>query len=195
MRLYAFLMVFIRAVVRVIWRPLYIGAENIPHSGPVVMCANHTHWADPVLMACASRRPLHFMSKEELFHIPVIGWVIRTCGMFPIKRGTVDRASIRMALSYLGQGEILGIFPEGTRSKTGEMLAFLNGAAYFAVKSGAVIVPVAINGHYRLFQRMVVKIGVPIHVNDYGQGKTGSEQLDELSKAMMKQIAQLRDGD
>jgi 1-acyl-sn-glycerol-3-phosphate acyltransferase len=100
-----------------------------------------------------------------------------------------------MALSYLGQGEILGIFPEGTRSKTGEMLAFLNGAAYFAVKSGATIVPVAITGHYRLFQRMEVRIGDPIHVTDYGQGKTGSEHLNELSKVMMEQIAHLRDGD
>ncbi len=192
MRLYAFLMVIIRGLVWILWRPHYDGVENLPKSGAVVFCGNHIHWADPVLMACASRRQLHFMAKQELFALPILKWLLPHVGMFPVKRGRVDTGAIRTALSYLGRGEVLGIFPEGTRSKTGALLEFLNGAAYFAVKSGAVIVPVAISGSYRLFSRMRVRVGNPIDVVPYSKEARGSAHLDELSHHLMQEIAKLR---
>ncbi len=195
MRLYAFLMVLIRLIVRILWRPKYEGLDRFPEAGAVVFCGNHIHWADPVLMACASRRQLHFMAKYELFDLPILKWLLPHVGMFPIKRGKVDTGAIRSALAYLGKGEVLGIFPEGTRSKTGELLAFLNGASYFAVKSGAVIVPVGISGTYRPFSRMHVRVGTPIDVAPYSQGGKGSSKLDELSHHLMQEIDKLRGDD
>ncbi|MGE5653558.1 MAG: lysophospholipid acyltransferase family protein [Bacillota bacterium] len=192
MRLYAFLMGIIRVLVLILWHPKYEGRENIPNTGPVVYCANHIHWADPVLMACACHRQLHFMAKHELFELPIFRWLLPHVGMFPIKRGKVDTGAIRAALAYLNKGEVLGIFPEGTRSKTGELLAFFNGASYFAVKSGAVIIPVGITGSYRVFSRMRVRVGDPIDVAPYSQGGKGSANLDELSHRLMQEIDKLR---
>ncbi len=91
------------------------------------------------------------MAKEELFKIPVFGWVIKKFKAFPVKRGNADRAAIRFAINLLEKGEILGIFPEGTRSKTGQLGEIGQGAALIIAKSGAAVVPTALIGTDKIF--------------------------------------------
>lgn len=168
-----------------------VGAEHIPKEGPVILCANHISLLDPPLLGSGIERQVHFMAKEELFRIPVLSFLIRKFGAFPVKRGASDRASIRTALSLLEDGKIFGIFPEGTRSKTGELGPGLPGVALFALKSQAAVIPVAILGPYRLFKPIKIVYGQPIDMSELRAKKSGSDTLKEATDLIMSHIQQL----
>jgi 1-acyl-sn-glycerol-3-phosphate acyltransferase len=120
------------------------GAENVPKEGPCIVAANHINYSDPFFLACAVPRVLHFIGKESLFKKPVMGWVLRKFGAFPVSRGEGDISAIRRCMAILKGNETLGIFPEGTRSATGEMNQALDGIGLIAERSRAPIVPVRI---------------------------------------------------
>lgn len=168
-----------------------IGAEHIPKEGPVILCANHISLLDPPLLGSGIERQVHFMAKEELFRIPVISFFIKKFGAFPVKRGAGDRASIRTALNLLEDGKIFGIFPEGTRSKNGELGPGLPGVAMFALKSQAAVIPVAIVGPYRLFKPVKIVYGQPIDLSELRSKKSGSDTLKEATDLIMSQIQRL----
>jgi 1-acyl-sn-glycerol-3-phosphate acyltransferase len=123
-----------------------VGTKHVPESGPLLVVSNHLHNADPVLVSIACPRPLHFMAKEELLQVPVIGRIIRWGGSFPIARGKADRKAIRMAVARLDQGIAVGMFPEGTRSRTWQMNKALTGAGLVAIMGRSPIQPCAITG-------------------------------------------------
>ena len=124
--------------------------ERVPMSGAVLMAANHLHNADPVLINAAFPRPIHFMAKKEAFAVPVLPWVLRLVGAFPVDRGKADRSAIRRALLTLDQGVAVGMFPEGTRSPTRSLQRAHPGAGMIALTAGVPIVPVAITGTERM---------------------------------------------
>lgn len=163
-------------------KPEVTGAENIPEQGPAIICANHLHWLDPVVIACYIPRQVHFMAKRELFEIPVFGQALRALGAFPVNRGKADRAAIRAALSVLEAGKILGIFPEGTRSTTGQLGDFFNGTALLALKSGAPVVPAAIAGSYRE-RRLSLRFGRPFKVQELGV-----TNIEEVTMAIRQRV-------
>ncbi|HPZ43017.1 MAG TPA: lysophospholipid acyltransferase family protein [Bacillota bacterium] len=165
------------------------GTENIPASGSVVLIANHTSYWDPVVIYCAFKRRVYFMAKAELFKIPVVGHVIALSGAFPVHRDKTDRIAIRTALRLLKEGQVVGIFPEGTRSHSGEMLKPHLGAAMLALKSGAPILPVALSGTRGVWGKVKVRVGKPIPV---GPLKTDSRaDLENLANLAMSHIAAL----
>ena len=126
------------------------GVDRVPRTGSLLVVSNHLHNADPVLVSIACPRPLHFMAKEELLTVPVIGRIIRWGGSFPIARGKADRKAIRMAVARLDQEIAVGMFPEGTRSRTWQMNKALTGAGLVAIMGKARIQPCAITGTERL---------------------------------------------
>lgn len=127
--------------------PLRIaGAERVPRHGPLLVVSNHLSNADPPLLVIAFPRPLFFLGKSELFTVPGLGWLVRKFGGFPVQRGTPDRAALRTALSVLREGEAMGIFPEGGRSRTGSLVSGLPGVGLLALQSRAPVLPVAITG-------------------------------------------------
>lgn len=167
------------------------GFANIPASGPCIIAANHFHALDPLMLAIAVRRPTCFMAKEEILHWPIFGWLVRKVGVFPVKRGKVDVQSFRHSLLILRQGGALGIFPEGTRSKTGEMQEALNGAALLAGRTGAPIVPVALAGSYHLGGLFMVNVGKPIYITCAIAGKPTPDERAAGTKLLMQHIAEL----
>lgn len=176
-----------RFIFTVFFRMRAIGMENVPTQGAVVLCGNHTSLLDPPFLGTPLRRKVHFMAKAELFDIPVLGSIISKVGAFPVKRGGVSRESIRLAVQLLRDGNMLGVFPEGSRSNAGGMGK--KGAASLALKSGAAVVPVAIVGTYSLFRRMTIVYGAPLDMSVYAGAS--SEDLEQATEAIMKEIRRL----
>lgn len=127
-----------------LWKPRVLGAWRVPASGPVILAVNHAHNLDgPMLMGTAPR-PVHFLIKKEAFVGPLDPF-LRGIGQLKVDRASTDRTAITQALDVLSEGGVLGIFPEGTRGE-GDFASLRAGLAYFAVRSGAPIVPVAVLG-------------------------------------------------
>lgn len=175
---------FAKSVVYGVVKPLYrievIGKENFPSEGGVLLCTNHIDNFDPLVVGAMAPRPVHFMAKAELFSVPVLGKIVPHVNAFPVKRGLSDREALRKGLSILKEGKVLGLFPEGTRSKTGELGKGLAGAGFFALRTEAYVVPCAIIGPYKPFRKLKVAYGKPIKMDKIREDKASAEQASEL---------------
>ncbi|WP_100010780.1 lysophospholipid acyltransferase family protein [Lentibacillus sediminis] len=184
----------VRALVAAILFPLYrikvIGKENIPASGPVIICSNHISNFDPPVVGITSPRDIYFMAKGELFEKPILGKLLLGIHAFPVKRGLSDRNALRKGLGILKDQETLGLFPEGTRSKTGELGKPLAGAGFFALRSDAVIVPCAIIGPYKIGRQLKVVYGKPLDMATFHASKASARETVE---AIMNEISILRE--
>lgn len=177
------------------------GAEQIPKSGGVIIAANHVSNWDPPVVASYVPRQVHFMAKEELFNIPVFGFVIRRLGAFPVKRGASDRGAIKNAIELLKGGQCLGLFPEGTRSADGRTQKPEPGLALIASKSNAAVVPAAIIGTNRIlrggsfFARLTVRYGKPISMDPNEKDKAAlhafsQRVMDEINALLLAESAE-----
>ena len=175
------------------------GAERVPREGAFILVANHLHNIDPIVVAVSCPRPVHFMAKRELFAIPVVGRVIRAVGAFPVDRGKMDRSALRRAEAILAQGVGLGMFPEGTRSRTGALAPAMPGAGMLALRSDVPIVPVAVTGsdtlplngrgRGRWHRGVRVQIGQPFRLVPPADGsRLGAA---EASEQMLRKVAEL----
>jgi 1-acyl-sn-glycerol-3-phosphate acyltransferase len=175
---------FAKSVVTGVFKPLYrvkaVGLEHFPKEGGVLLCSNHIHNFDPIIVGIMAPRPVHYMAKEEIFSVPVLGNIVRKCNAFPVKRGFNDREALRTGLKILKDGHVFGLFPEGTRSKTGELGKGLSGAGFFALRSTASVVPCAVIGPYKSFQKLKVVYGQPIDLEEMRKEKASAEQVTEL---------------
>ncbi len=127
-----------------LWHVTQHNTENVPTDGPLLLAGNHTGFLDGPLIAGVAPRPVHFLVKKEMFVGP-LGPILLALGQIPVDRDHPDRAAIQSALATLRSGGVLGVFPEGTRT-TGEFESVHNGLAYFALATGAPILPVACLG-------------------------------------------------
>jgi len=186
---YRFARAVCRAVLAVLRRWRVHGAENLPAAGGMVVVSNHLSYWDPVVVGCALKRQVYFMAKAELFAIPLLGPVIRALGAFPVRRQTTDRQAVKTALHLLARGELVGIFPEGTRSHSGELLKPHVGAAVLAYKAGVPVLPVALKGTRGVLGRVEVFIGEPFALRF--ASKPAKRDLEEASDEVMKKIAGL----
>lgn len=183
---------FARGVVASVFFPLYRievkGKEHFPKEGAILLCSNHIDNLDPPTVGISAPRQVHFMAKEELFQVPVLGGIVRKVGSFPVKRGMSDREALRNGLNVLKDGGVLGLFPEGTRSKDGKLGKGLAGAGFFALRSNALVVPCAVIGTYKPFQKVKVFFGEPINLDPLRERKATAEEATEL---IMSKIAEL----
>ncbi|WP_203361879.1 lysophospholipid acyltransferase family protein [Bacillus sp. REN10] len=183
-----------KTVVKTILMPMYRievhGREHFPKDGGVLLCANHIDNLDPPVVGITAPRTVSFMAKEELFEVPILGKMISQLQAFPVKRGMSDREALRKGLNFLKEGKVLGLFPEGTRSKTGEIGKGLAGAGFFALRTEAYVVPCAIVGPYKLFRKLKVIYGPPIDMSELRERKANA---DEVTEIIMSRIRQLHD--
>lgn len=169
------------------WIPVHIaypmvvkGKKNIP-DGPCILCANHSNYIDPFLLiyAFGPRRFLHTMSKKEALQTPVMGWVYKMCGAFPVDRGNMDVNAVRTVVRHIKNGSKVVIFPEGTRTDEDDPDAGKNGAIRFASKLNVPIVPIFITRKKKVFGLVHIHIGEPYAVQCHGHADM-AEKTHEL---------------
>ena len=163
--------IIIFPIYKLIFRGNLIGRENIPKKGSFILVSNHGSLLDPPLLGHAVGRNISFMAKSELFSIPLLGFIIRSCGAYPVKRGIVDKTTIKIACEKLLTNNSIGIFIDGNRQKDGRVNKPKQGAALLSFKNQKLLLPVAIINSHRLirlkffipfFTKIVIKVGKPI---------------------------------
>ncbi|MDI2589133.1 lysophospholipid acyltransferase family protein [Psychrobacillus sp. NEAU-3TGS] len=188
MYLYSFAKTVVYGILKPIYRFEVIGAENFPKEGGILLCSNHIDNLDPPVVGINAPRPVNFMAKEELFNLPILKSILPGVRAFPVKRGMSDRDALRRAIKLLKDGEVVGLFPEGTRSKDGQLGKGFSGAGFFALRGEANVVPCAIIGPYKPFKRLKVVYGDVIDMQPYRERKASAEEVTEV---IMARIAEL----
>lgn len=160
-----------RPIYKLLYFPRYYGVDNIPATGPVILAGNHTNNLDAAMMVGSPKRVVHMIAKKELFRTKLSNWFFRSMACIPVDRSIHDENCKNEAIEYLEEGNMIGLFPEGTVNKTKGtaneqyLLPFKYGAVSFAKKTGAYIVPFAITGKYKLFRKSIkITYGKPYKV-------------------------------
>lgn len=188
---YTFAVVGLRVLLRLLTHFETVGLEHAPTGGPLVVVANHTHFIDPPVIGASLPRKVLLMAKQELFDVPVVGWMVSHYDAFPVRRGEADRQALRLAMRALELEQAVGMFPEGTRSKTGEMRPAFPGAALIALRSGAPVLPVGIDGTDQVFRSLLRLRRARVRVV-YGPTFTlDSTARERATDEMMRAIASL----
>ncbi|MEX2106899.1 MAG: lysophospholipid acyltransferase family protein [Solirubrobacterales bacterium] len=166
---YTFARTLVTLPTLLIYRVKAIGVENVPRSGPLVLAPNHFSQMDHFFVGLYLRRKIRFMAKSQLFGPPLLTYIYKHGGVFPIRRGHRDEEAFKTAYTILDQGEMLLVYAEGGRSRSGEMGEPKPGIGRIALESGAPIVPVAIHGSARVrgwkrmrFPKVTVEFGEPM---------------------------------
>ncbi len=199
--IYRLVWLLFRGLFKLYFRWEIHGAEHVPPTGAVILAANHVSYLDPPVVAVGVWRPCCFMAKEELFKFPPIAALIRKLNAFPVKRGQADRGAIREALRRLEADWSLVIFPEGTRSDSGELSPAETGVGMLAARTGAVVVPVYLQGTAAAMPRsggiwpakVIIIYGEPLQIPEDTEGRTAREQHQFIARRTMQAIAELRD--
>jgi len=162
---------FVFPIYKFVFKGHLIGRDNIPQKDSFIMVSNHGSLLDPPFLGHALGRNISFMAKAELFKIPFLGFIIKACGAYPVKRGIADKNTIKIACKKLSDDNCIGIFIDGTRQKNGRVNKPKQGAALLAFKNQKLLLPVAIVNSHRLirfkffiplFSKIVIKVGEPV---------------------------------
>jgi 1-acyl-sn-glycerol-3-phosphate acyltransferase len=190
--LYELVRSFSHQLLKVVWRMRVSGLEHIPQTGPVILAANHVSYFDPVVLGVAVGRPVTYLAKKQLFALPVLGPLITGLGAYPLDREAGGAAALRAALRALKDGRCIGIFPEGTRNRSGQAEE-KGGAALLAALSGAPVVPAAIIGtrNPRSLTPIRVVYGEPLTV--VRARKADGDDLEKWTAEIMRRIRTLEE--
>lgn len=196
MSLYTGFHVCLGAIVRCIFRVKVLGGENLPNEGAFIVACNHISDADPVILAASvkNRRQIRFMAKKELFKVPLLAQLVKALGAFPVDRHGADVGALKYSLSLLKNGEVVGIFPQGTRYPKvhPSTSPVRNGVGMLAKRSGAMILPACIETkNFKLipfFRRTYVRFGTPYQPTFE---KEGSEAYPEIANQAFEHILAL----
>lgn len=184
-------------LVRCILRVRVVGENNFPDEQvPLVLCCNHISLWDPiVLVAVNPKRQIHFMAKAELFKNPLLAWLIgKQFGAFPVRRGTGDMGAIDTAKNIVNDGKLMGIFPEGTRSKDGKLLRAKSGTAVIVAQTGATVLPAAVvtkGQRVRLFRPVMIAYGTPLTPADLHLDNAEHPDIRYATRLIMQKIGEL----
>lgn len=201
--LYRFCRFWIRQTFRLMFRIEAHGLENIPAEGGCLLVSNHASFLDPPALGCrVTHRYFDYLAKRELFEVPLFGSLIRAVRAHPIRRGGVDRKSLRECASVLKQGGMLVLFPEGTRTRDGRLQEPKAGVAMIAAQADVPFVPAYVQGTFHVWPRhrklprpgkVRVFYGEPSELPQRREGMSSKDYYALCSEAMMEGIRALKD--
>jgi 1-acyl-sn-glycerol-3-phosphate acyltransferase len=181
-----------------LFRPKITGRENIPRTGGFIMASNHISYYDPPLLGSWQWRELYFFAKKELFLNPIFGKIITICNTLPVSRGTIDRVAISRAVEAIQNGNGLIMFPEGTRSRTKELLKPKPGVGLVAIGAGCPIIPTYLHGANNLKDcllrrdRLSISWGEPLSADWVKSFAPEKESYRTIAETVMERIAFLK---
>ncbi len=175
---------------KVYYRAEIIGLENIPKEGSVIFCGNHRSYLDPPLMVCTAKRDMRFLAKDELAKNPFLNFLGWAFEAIHVKRDEKDVTAIKESLKALKNGQCIGLFPEGTRNGLEKGEKVKDGVAFFAVRSGAKVVPCGIKGGTKENRKVTITYGKPLDYSQY-KGSKDKEVLDKITEEIMENIIEL----
>lgn len=187
----AFVKTVIRIYLKLIYRMKIVGAENIPLDGPVIYCGNHKTFVDPQLVVVTAKRHVRFLAKDELGKNPLFNILGNMFDVIRVKRDSKDITALKEALKTLKQGEAIALFPEGTRNGIEKGEKVKEGAAFFAVRTGAKVLPIGINGGEKVFKRTTITYGKPLDYSEYKGKDKDKEVLEKVTNDIMDNIKEL----
>lgn len=193
-----FLKAIIKWIVRgalYLWFKIFYGAkieglENIPKNEPIIFCGNHRSYIDPPLMVSTAKRDMKFLAKEELYNNKFLAFLGLVFEAIPVKRDEKDVTAIKASLKVLKEGKCIALFPEGTRNGIKKGQKVKDGVAFFALRSGAKVVPCGIKGGTKGNRRLVIKYGKPLDYSEY-KGSKDKEVLEKITEEIMNNILEL----
>lgn len=190
-----FLKFIFKMMAIIMYRPKVVGKENLPKDGGALICPNHVHPFDSVVVVTMLKRPVRVLAKEELFNNVFLRFLAKVFGVYPVKRGKADMQAIKISLKLLKQDELLLMFPEGTRNGLEKGKKAKNGAVLIAATSEKPIVPIGIQGSFKPFRKVILNIGKPIDYSKYKEEVKDKEEASKLTEELMQEIVKLRDED
>lgn len=198
--LYALLHFLLKHPIRTLWLKEVVGLENVPVYGGAILASNHQSYLDFLIVPVSGCRLPFYVVGEVFFKIPVIGWILKKLGFIQInRRSHLHTDTIKAVLDCLSEGELIGIFPEGTRSLTGKLQKAYNGTAFIAHMSELPVVPVVVVGTFEAWpkgsrlpkiHKCTVKFGKPL-LFSRGEYIADKSILNKTTKSIMTQVALL----
>lgn len=165
-----------------IYKAKFIGLENIPTEGPIIIAGNHNHYFDPCLVFISTDRKINYVMKKSCYKNKLIGWIFRKMDCLSVE----NYSSMKQALSILHNNGAIGIFPEGTRNRTKDLLLpFRNGTVSMAIKTDSYIVPFGRTGDYKIGKKnLIIRFGKPFKVNDMNPQEANKKLKEKVEKLM-----------
>lgn len=175
----------VRILFSLYFRIRVYGLEKVPADGALIVIANHRSGFDPPMVGALLKRPVHFMTKVELWSYPVLPTVFKYVQAYPVRRGRPDRQAIRHSLEILKSGDVIVLFPEGHRTETGDLQEARSGVVYLAQKSGCQLVPIGISGEYGFRRTIRYVVGEPFHIDPDMPRRDAQNMVMEKIRALV----------
>ncbi|MBR1533445.1 MAG: 1-acyl-sn-glycerol-3-phosphate acyltransferase [Ruminococcus sp.] len=180
-------------IMKLIKHMRYKGRENVPAEGAYILASNHREAVDPIMLGIGLKRQVHFMAKAELFENKFVGWFLGKLDAFPVERSSsAARGAIKHFEKVVEDGNLMGIFIEGTRSKTDDFLPPKNGVSLIAWDTKTPVIPVCIT---HVGKKRLIHYGKPLSLEDMGFEKGGAREFRNASRVIMEHIKALREQD
>lgn len=180
---------------KIVYRIKKVNEKNIPDEGAYIICANHVNMLDALAVVCGCKRKVRFICKESMFKNKALCWALKLADTIPLNREKNDIESMKRSLKALKNGDILGVFPEGTRKGMEKNLKAKSGAAFFSLKTGTKVIPLGIQGSFKPFTKVKLVFGEPLDFSEYYGKEKDKEALEKVTNIIMDNIVMLTNKD
>lgn len=183
------------AFYKLVYRIKKVNEENLPKDGAYIICANHINMLDALAVVCSCKRKVRFICKASMFKSKALGWALKLSDTIPLDRDKNDIESMKRSIKTLKNGEVLGVFPEGTRKGMEKNLKAKSGAAFFSLRTGTPVVPIGIQGSFKPFTKVKLVFGKPLDFSEYYGKEKDKEALEKVTNVIMDNIIMLTNKD